>query len=193
MSYIFVFTAPTWTWISEAAARELYEDHSQPAAFIRSIFVNLFTDFQAFHLNLPADLKAEYEIICMLLLNPPSEREIKNTRDLMKKEITYQRDRVRTKITQPRADAVAMLATTEPQTNSPPIPLVKRDNQWYPPNGIAFQRAEGSNVSAFPILEKDGRYRDTMFALKKNPELPRSHWNYFCISPQGILTSCTKS
>uniref|UniRef100_A0A914QD77 Uncharacterized protein n=1 Tax=Panagrolaimus davidi TaxID=227884 RepID=A0A914QD77_9BILA len=151
----------------------------------------MFTDFQAFHLSLPTELKNEFVKICSLLIEPsPPEVAFKK---LITDEINYQRDRVRTKITQSKSPAVAMLSTSVPLTYSTPVPLVQQGNQWFPQGNIRFQRVQGSNVSAWPVLEKDGTLGATMFAERKNPENAQSTWNYFIISPEGLLTSCTRS
>uniref|UniRef100_A0A914R8D7 Vesicle-fusing ATPase n=1 Tax=Panagrolaimus davidi TaxID=227884 RepID=A0A914R8D7_9BILA len=179
--------APLWNRISEDAARQLYHNNPQPKVFIRSIFVNMFTDFQSFHLSLPFELKNEFVKICSLLIDPsPPEVALKK---LITDEINYQRERVRTKITQSKSPAVAMLSTSVPLTYSTPVPLVQQGNQWFPQGNIRFQRVQGSNVSAWPVLEKDGTLGATMFAERKNPENARSTWNYFIISPDGLLTS----
>uniref|UniRef100_A0A914R050 Uncharacterized protein n=1 Tax=Panagrolaimus davidi TaxID=227884 RepID=A0A914R050_9BILA len=82
--------APSWQWITEATARELCRKHPDRTGFIRSVFTNLFTDLQAFQLDLPGDRKAEFERICLCMLNPSSDSDIKNVEDLIDDEIKYQ-------------------------------------------------------------------------------------------------------
>jgi hypothetical protein len=168
--------------MTQLAAIELHTSNPDPKTFIRSIYVNLFSDLQTFQLALPTEMKKEFTKICTLLLDQSDT----STTDLIKKEIDYQKVKVRARITAPKTALVAMVSTT-------PIPMVQQGDLWQPVDDtVTFQRMNGSNVRQWPVIIKDGELRDTMYAARKDPENPRSFWKYFIITRDGAYVNCSK-
>jgi hypothetical protein len=156
---------PTWTWISEEAARELHGANPDQKAFIRAIYKNMFNDIQSFH-ELPTDKKREFEKICMLLISPVTAAESQIVKKVISDEIKYQKGIIRTKLTAPKTAAVAMIDRV--------VPLMKQGNIWVPNGSDRYQHLGGENVRHWPLLFKNGSMADTMYAERKNPDNERS-------------------
>uniref|UniRef100_A0A914QAJ3 Uncharacterized protein n=1 Tax=Panagrolaimus davidi TaxID=227884 RepID=A0A914QAJ3_9BILA len=174
---------PTWTWMSEEAARELRGANPDQKAFIRAIYKNMFNDIHSFH-ELPANMKKEFEKICMLLISPVTEGESNIVKKVIADEIKYQKGVIRTKLTAPKTAAVAMIDRA--------VPLVKQGDVWVPQGSVRYQHLGGANVRQWPLLFKLGSMADTMYAERKNPDNERSHWFYFIITRDGVLIPCSK-
>uniref|UniRef100_A0AC34FUK3 Uncharacterized protein n=1 Tax=Panagrolaimus sp. ES5 TaxID=591445 RepID=A0AC34FUK3_9BILA len=176
--------APSWKWISEATTRDLYIENREATIFVRQLFKNLFTSIQAFQLQLPLDLKTEFEKICKYILCPSTEAEEFKLKKIIKTEIHYQKEKLRTKITHPMTAAVAMSESA--------IPLKQVDNVWIPVHSnVKFERLPGTNIQAWPILINYGQRVDTMYARRKKPGKNRSHWQYFIITKDGVMIYCS--
>uniref|UniRef100_A0A914RBG0 Uncharacterized protein n=1 Tax=Panagrolaimus davidi TaxID=227884 RepID=A0A914RBG0_9BILA len=175
--------APSWQWVTEAQARGFCRRYPDRTAFVREVFTNLFTDLQVFQPHLPDDRKAELEKICLCLLNPSTEVDIKNVEDMIEREVKYQRGLIRTRITKPKTAAVAMVTKAA-------VPLIFEDGVWKPSNDAAFRRLEPQNVRPWPILLNHGELSDTMYAQRKDADSERSYWSYFVITKEGVLIHC---
>lgn len=134
--------------------------------------------------ELPNDRESEFRKICMLFISPNSNEEIKEIKDLIKKEKSYQHRRIRNRIIEPKSGAIAMVEK--------PVPLIFEDEHWTPIGDAQFERLPGQNVRQWPILFKHHERADTMYALKKNSEGPKNQWSYFVITRDGVITYCRK-
>uniref|UniRef100_A0A914YF96 Uncharacterized protein n=1 Tax=Panagrolaimus superbus TaxID=310955 RepID=A0A914YF96_9BILA len=177
--------APSWTWISEATARDIYFENHETTIFVRQIFKAIFTKIHAFQLQLPLDIKSEYEKICQYILRPPTEAQAYKIRKIIATEIHYQREKLRTRITHLQTPAIAMSEST--------FPLKQIGNIWVPVNkDVPFERLPGTNVQAWPILINHGQRVDTMFAQRRKTTKERSQWQYFIITKDGVMIYCSK-
>uniref|UniRef100_A0AC34G6N2 Uncharacterized protein n=1 Tax=Panagrolaimus sp. ES5 TaxID=591445 RepID=A0AC34G6N2_9BILA len=173
---------PTFQFVDEDTVDTLKKRFPDQKLFIRAIYKHMFTDYDTFNQQLPADKSAENAKICILMLNAVNDAKRKEILELIHAEWQHQRKLLRKKITELEATSVAMI--------DKPFALHQgTDSNFYPDEDVPFDRIRGERVSAWPILFKGGSMGDTMYAHR--PE-GSNRWSYFIITTQGIFIPCSK-
>uniref|UniRef100_A0A914ZAV3 Uncharacterized protein n=1 Tax=Panagrolaimus superbus TaxID=310955 RepID=A0A914ZAV3_9BILA len=150
--------------------------------FESAFYNRFFKETETLLKKLPAKKEMEYRNIVTYFSGAITNSELRKVSVRLNDIIRKKNHALMNKISRGSNPAIAMLE------NSPTVPLIENEDGILIPENdtIAYTRYEDDAIKRYPILLKNGRECDTMFAERRIDNIRR--WDYFVISADGLRT-----